>query len=572
MKDPKRRATPVALRLLSVLVLCAAVACGESGNYDEAAPGGSDREPDYGADADAGMGAPDEDNEPAEPPPEIEEQIVERVAATDRYIFVPTGREGGDQVALIDGETFQVEPIRVGLNPQAVVAAEVEGVGAVAYVWSEGTSTVAVVRADVRDERDRPDVRVVRVPREVNQLAVAPGGRYALAYIDPELPLPAQGSAVSLQTMALIALGDAPGEDEAYQLSVTRRIASISFSDDGEFGFVVGEEGISRIEFEDIKADAFVPTLDLGASTQDFPPRDQEAAFTADASRMILRSSQLSGLGLFELAVDEQAVAAQRLLPLPGVPTDVELLEREVEGTLRREVLFAMREQGQVGRFDLDQVLAVESDEAAAALVELIDVEGVEAGIARLTPDEQSLMIFSTLPTSPSVGLLDVGTGEVQTVALRNQIRTLALSPDSAIAVVVHRAQPGSAGGSASWEERFRHAHGLSLWDLASGYVRPVVLEAEPQSVLMVASQTGPTWLYGMLADEGGTGFGVVRISMETFGVEVLPIPRRPAQIGVVADQIFVTQEDGQGRVTFFDIETGTQRTISGFELNAEVQ
>src|SRR5690606_2799120 len=130
------------------------------------------------------------------------------------------------------------------------------------YVWSEGTSTVAIVRADVRDERDRPDVRVVRVPREVNQLVVAPGGRYALAYIDPELPLPTQGSAVSLQTMALIALGDAPGEDEAHQLSVTRRIESISFSDDGEFGFVVGEEGISRIAFEDIKDDAFVPTLD----------------------------------------------------------------------------------------------------------------------------------------------------------------------------------------------------------------------------------------------------------------------------------------------------------------------
>ncbi|RDV38235.1 hypothetical protein DV096_10505 [Bradymonadaceae bacterium TMQ3] len=571
MRYPLRLVTPAALRLLSVLALCGAVACGDSDNFDETLPGG-DEQPDYGADSDAGMEEPDRDDGEAEPPAEIEEQIVERVAATDRYIFVPTGREDGDQVALIDGETFQVEPIRVGLNPQAIVAAEVEGVGAVAYVWSEGTSTVAIVRADMRDSRERPDVRVVRVPREVNQLAVAPGGRYALAYIDPELPLPTQGSAVSLQTMALIALGDAPGEDEAYQLSVTRRIESLSFSDDGRFGFIVGEEGISRIEFEDIKADAFVPTLDLGAATQDFPPRDQEAAFSADASRMILRSSQLAGLGLFELAVEEHAVASRRMLPLPGVPTDVELLEREVEGELRREVLFAMRERGQVGRFDLDQVMAAESDEAAATLVELIDVEGVEAGIARLTPDEQSLLVFSTLPPIPSVGLLDVGTGQVQTVALRNQIRTLALSPDSETAVVVHRAQPGSAAGGASWEDRFRYAHGLSLWDLATGYVRPVVLQAEPQSVLMVESMAGPTWLYGMLANEGGANFGVVRISLETFAVEVLPVPRRPAQIGVVADQVFVTQEDGQGRVTFFDIETGTQRTVSGFELNAEVQ
>src|SRR5690554_3256703 len=192
MTHPSKMAALLVRRLAIAMVLGAvALGCGDAGNYDESAPrDGADGE--QGADPDPS--APTDDSDMEEPAPEIEEEIVERVAATDRYIFVPTGREDGDQVALIDGVTFQVEPIRVGLNPQAVVAAEVEDVGAVAYVWSEGTSTVAIVRADLRDDRGRPDVRVVRVPREVNQLAVAPGGRYALAYIDPELPLPTQGS------------------------------------------------------------------------------------------------------------------------------------------------------------------------------------------------------------------------------------------------------------------------------------------------------------------------------------------------------------------------------------------
>ncbi|RAL22226.1 hypothetical protein DL240_10255 [Lujinxingia litoralis] len=554
-----------------VVLLCVGLlSCG--GSYDEPDPGGSDDHTGAGEDSDMGgePGAPDPQPEPE---PEIEEAIVERVAATERYIFVPGGREGGDQIALIDGETFAVEPIQVGLNPRAVVAAEVAGVGAVAYVWSEGTSTVAVVRADLRDAAERPDVRVLRVPREVNQLAVAPGGRYALAYIDPELELPVQGGAISLQAMALIALGDAPGEDQVYRLSVTRQIESIRFSEDGRFGFVVGEEGISRLAFDEIKADRFVPTLDLGASNEDFPPRDQQALFTADASAMVLRTSQLAGLGVFELSEEGQAVRREQRVLLPGVPTDMELLERDVEGGLRREVLVAMRQVGQVARFDLDAVLAAQDEQEVSGLVELIALaDEVDAGIARLTPDESQLLIFSTLPAEPTVGVLELESAELKTVRLRHQIRTLAFSPDSRTAVVVHRPKSGVPPADADPRERFEYEEGLSLWDLASGYVRAVALEAQPQTVLMVTTRAGAGWLYGMLVGEEADNFGVVRISLETFGVERLSVAQRPAQIGRVADQIFVTQNDARGRVTFFSIEDGTQRTVSGFELNAEIQ
>ena len=158
--------------------------------------------------------------------------------------------------------------MEVGLDPREVRAAEVEGVGAVAYVLCEGASTVAIVR-DAPDGGP-PHIMQVRVPREVNALALSPDGRYAIAYIDPTRPLLNGASVASLQTMALVRLGDAPGEAVAYQLSVPRLLRSVSFTQDSREAYLVGREGIARLVLDTISADRFIPTLDLGLSDQVF--------------------------------------------------------------------------------------------------------------------------------------------------------------------------------------------------------------------------------------------------------------------------------------------------------------
>ena len=100
-------------------------------------------------------------------PPETEEFLVRQVATTSSYVFVPNSSDNSQTVARIDGRDFGVVPLRVGLRPTIVRAAEVEGQGAIAYVLCEGDSTLAIIRADelAADGKTRFWAAVYAAPR-----------------------------------------------------------------------------------------------------------------------------------------------------------------------------------------------------------------------------------------------------------------------------------------------------------------------------------------------------------------------------------------------------------------------
>ena len=510
---------------------------------------------------DADGAPPDEDFVPEE-----EEFLVQQVAATDSYVFVPNQSEESDTVALIDGWDFSVYPFRVGQQPTQVVAADIDEQGSVGYVLSAGDPTVAVVRADQQRGSERADVRLLTVPREVNRLTLAPDGRHVLAYIDPTMPINDSASAASLQTMALIRLADEPGDDEVFELSITRLIEDIAFTEAGDQAFVVGEEGVNRIPLDDIKSDAFIPSIYLGMTTSVFTPQDQEAVFSSDGTTMALRTSHFEGVGLFLLDPNDDVVGEHRMIELDGIPTDLDLVERDDESMM---AVVTIREEEQVVLFDIDE--AMEADEDDDSYLRVLHAPGADTGIGRLTPDENSMVVFSTLPALPTVGLLDLQTETIETFEMRNQIRNLEISPDSRTAVAVHQAQEGTTSG-VDPEAAFRHSEGLTLWDLETGYRRPIALNGDPEEILMTTDDDGNPYLYVMLTSSNPAHQGVKRIDLQTHTTEFTRLARRPMQLGAVANQLFASQEAETGRITFFDVETNDQRTVSGYELNAGIQ
>ncbi len=499
--------------------------------------------------------------------PEEEEFLVRQTASTDSHVFVPNQADESETVALIDGRDFSVRPIRVGREPSVVVAAEVEDQGSVGYVLSTGAATVAIIRADFHHAEQGYDVRLVPVPQEVNQLAVSPDGRHLLAYIDPDLPINTAASAVSLQSMALVRLGEEPGLDEVFQLSVTRMIDDVAFTADGSQAFVVGQEGIHRLMLEDIKADAFLPALNLGLSASVFPPVDREVAFSEDGSVLVVRTSQYAGVGLFELDPEGSQVLTQTLVELAGVPTDIDLVERDGEAPL---LVASLRQEEQVVLIDLEEALASEGE--GQDYMRVLEAPGVATGIGRLTPDGEQMILFSTLPLVPVVGLLDLETEEITTFEMRNQVRNLAVSPDSRTAVVVHRRQEAPQGAGGDWDEQFRNSEGITIWDLNTGYRRPVLLQAEPEEIIMTTDDTGHPYLYVMLTSSNPNFQGVKRVDLLTHRTDFVRLPRPPTGLGQVGDRVFVNQDQSTGRITFFEIRTNEQRTVSGFELNAGIQ
>lgn len=602
-------------RKLQLFVLAAltalGVGCSAGQSSDELAGGaGSDASSgggDFvGGDATGGTGGASRDAGGAERRdtfvPEEEEFLVQEVAATEDFVFVPNSDEESSTVARIDGRDLSVLPVRVGLEPVAVRAADVPDVGSVAYVLSEGKSAVSIIRAEKIDGRSDPDdqVSLLPVPEEVNSLEISPDGRHALAYIDPDKPLPDDASVSSLQVAALARLGETQNDDAAHQLSVSRLLQDVEFTEDGSQAFLIGRDGINRIIFDRIDSDAFVPPLDVELSSSAFPPKDREVEVGPEGKLLTIRSSQFNGIALYRppaLDADADAEGELRRISLPEPPTDIDLHIDESGAPL---VIASLPQTSQIALIDPDRAFETDPDDGEGADagptgdtgtsgdagptgdasapaptpgVEFIEISGAVPGLAQLTPDQQQALVYTTLDTTPQLGILNLEDEDVRAVQLRNQIRSVAVAPDSSAAVVVHEKQEGQPESNASALEFFQHNHGLTLFDLESEYRRPVTLQADPASVLMTegASDSNPL-LFAMLQSPDREKRGLLRADLASFRLDFFTLPRAPEQIGRVAGKIFVSQESEQGRITFFDIDSGERQTVSGYELNAAIE
>lgn len=490
--------------------------------------------------------------------PEEEVFLVRQLATTDNYVFIPNSSELANTVARVDANTLEVQPIRVGLSPTEIAATQISEVGAVAYVLCEGNHTISIIRADLpaRTGTGLGDVRPLRVPAEVNALRLAPDGKHALAFIDPTLPF--SGNAIaSLQVLSLVRLADTPGEDQVFNLSVTRLIRDIEFTNTGE-AFLVGQEGVNRIKLAEVTGDTLIPRLDLGLDTSLFPPTDFEVEVDPEGTYLVARSSSFEGVAVFGL--DENGVTSRRIIELSGIPTDIDL----VQGTTD-QILITIRDQNEIAVVAVDDALETPEEEAVAVSVYAV---GEEAGLALLTPNQEQAVLYSTLPLLPTLSVFNFATQTLESWGLRNQIASVVTSPDSQNVVVVHKRQTEIRAGI---DGAFQNSEGLTLVNLATGYRRPIFLQAEPLDVIMTPGED-TTLVYVMLASSSDSRRGVMRLDLETFRSDFVALPAQPNRLGRVGDKVFVSQESEDGRITFFDIETNSQRTISGYELNAGIE
>ncbi len=487
---------------------------------------------------------------------DTERFLVREVATTESYVFVPNADIASSTLARVDANDLSVIPLQVGQNPQDVAAKDIEGIGAVAYALCEGNSTVAIVRADLpsRTGAGLGDVRLFKVPSEVNRLTMSPDGRFALAWIDPERSL-SNSPIASLQVMSLIKLGDTPEEDAVYNLSVTRLIRDIEFTDNGEL-FLLGREGVNRVRLADITADRLVPRLDLGLDSAIFPSDTFEMEVDPAARFMVIRSAGAAQVVLYELPTDLNADLVPRRLDLPGLSNDIDLI-----GGATPRVLVTVPSAGKLAVIDVLDALA-----DPLYVPEIKDV-GLPLGLAQITPDGNQVVLYTTVAGVLDVQRLGLTDDSQATWTLRDRVYAMAISPDSKRAIAIHQA---GVIKDSSAEDLFRQYNGLTLIDLASGYLRPIVLQGTPTDFVMTAAGD-QTLLYVLLSSTASASRGVMRINLDTFRSDFVSLPKQPNQIGRVGNKIFVSQEASDGRLTFFDVVTNEVRTVSGYELNAVI-
>ena len=185
---------------------------------------------------DAGSTASDIGATPTPPvdaglPPEVEERrAFETPQAGARFVYVANPRR--DNVAVIDSQTLAITSVEAGDGPTylATVPGRDE-----ALVINVNASTATLLRTTTAG------TTTVQMPvvGGANAIAIAPGGHYAVVYLDTTQPN--QGvPAGSFQEIAVLRLD--PGMERGLLLSVGFRPVDVTFSADGETGFVITEE------------------------------------------------------------------------------------------------------------------------------------------------------------------------------------------------------------------------------------------------------------------------------------------------------------------------------------------
>jgi hypothetical protein len=436
-------------------------------------------------------------------------------------------------VALVDVHTLEVQVLQAGLEPTYLAAVPYEGGRGAALVINVGSDDATFFQVD-----DAGDVThyTLELHTGANSWVVSESGRWAIAWTDASR-LTAPDPTEAFQDITVLDLQAVP--PEVTRLNVGYRPRQIVFNENESFAYAVSEPSITAVELGD--APEAVRDYNFEEAGADV---SRDVSITPDGALALVRVGESPKLSVLSLQD-----GAQTDVVLPAAVTDLDLARG---GTLAIAVL---RETSQVALFD---VAAVQTDPTD---VELVTLDGVQVGSVSVAPDGEQAFLFTNAVESDRLTIFDLTTHETRSVALKAPVKAVFSAPtgDHAIALLDPGATSTRAGAFAvvpAAEQISPRIQGTDATPLSVALISDPV----PRGLLTVSDET--TGLYGVY---------VIRLPELRVDFQRLLSP--PIATGIVADEGigFVAQRHPEGRVSFVDLETGTVRTLTGFELGAQV-
>jgi hypothetical protein len=379
-----------------------------------------------------------------------------------------------------------------------------------------------------------------------NALAMAPSGSHAVVWYDHARAK--SGDPVgSFQALSLLQL--TAGQEKSLSVSVGFRPRSVTFAKGGAQALVVTDDGVSILELGKIKDGDIVASVPLSKA---IGKADREVLISDDGQWAVVRETGSTKLGLVHLPSKKIGE-----VDLGAVPTDLDLVPG---GT---SALAVLRDAGQVAMVTLPAQVTDTFE------FKLADLGGAPLGLARLTEDGKTALLYTSVAGIEQVATLDIATGNVTPVAIKKTIDNALLVPGTRKAILLHK--PGAGPGYSDLTEKFvDDSQGYTLYDLDTGYTKLVLTPVKP---LEVALSQGPDKAWLLLPDPKGLAHLVQEADLTSFQTVDHPLGSAPEhgrylqKAGVVA----VTQTHPSGRITFLDAKTGQAKTVTGFELNGQV-
>ncbi len=511
-----------------VLSLLVTVGCAETSLADfssDAPSTASGDDDDSTATNDTGTGGEEEEDLLRLPP-----------AQTDVFVFVANPER--DTVTRIEVRSMRVDTTPVGQDPRIVQTTPDR---ARAVVFNRGDPSVSVLdAATLAQER-------VEVRPNLNDLAVSPDGAWAVLWHNAARERPDDPPVDGVQSFSeasFVRLSDASHQP----LAIGFDLQMVRFTPDGSRAVIVSDSTLALVDLtqEDLRAER----VELQPGVLE-PAHAEEVVVAPDGSYAWVRLFGSPDLRVVDL--DDREVT---LVPAGLEPTDLDL---SPDGGSTVSVSRSTHEL-----FVFDTLRPFDAPRVVPLPV------GSTYGSLQFSPTGTQAVLFSNAVAEQRYASWDVATDAVVEQGLVKPVQSVGVSPDGGTLLVFHPATDGP-----TTPEPFRGKPALTLIDLRDPtFSTPLALPAPP--LAYTTSQSGALG-YLVLEDERS-------LSVLDFATHIptpVPIASPPVYLGVLPDlapgdadepPAWVSQEYSLGRITFWDPDTESEDTLTGFELNAGIE
>jgi DNA-binding beta-propeller fold protein YncE len=492
---------------------------------------------DADADTDADTDTDTDTDADADPPPETESDFLAMAPAqTDTSVFI--ANPDRDTVTRVDVFTRQVDTVDVGRNPSNVLTTPDH---ATVVVFNKDDDTVTLLDADTLAQ----DVVAIRPNK--NRMVLSPDGRWCLLWRDEAAAQPGDltDGLVSFNELDVVDVESA----EVWELSVGAYPHGVEFTPDGSHALVISDANLALVDLTATPLDReLIPIADDLLD----PPVAEEVVLAPDGAYAFVRQ-----FGAQEIAIVDLATRTVDRVAAGDNPTDLDLTP---DG--QRAVVVA-RDSNELWLFDVADPFAPP---------EVLDLpDTLVNGSVILDPTGRVGLLYSTAVLQDVYATWDLATGEVTARALVKPIDTISITATGGAALIFHTLDNGP---SLEPDDLLWDAPALTMIDLGDFTAAPVWM---PAPVAGYAHSDDGRHAYFIMEDEAMIGV----LDHEHASVETVYLPSDAVYIGVMSDAdptdddeppVWASQEHDLGRISFFDVDDASLETITGFELNSQIE
>jgi len=371
-------------------------------------------------------------------------------------------------------------------------------------------------------------------------MAVSPDGVWAIVYHDADnadTEYDDEGGSQSFNEISLVNTDTF----ESFPMVVGLNPRQVKFTADSELALVVSDELLAYIDLTE--AEPWPQTIALTDDPLN-PLQAEEVEVAPNGSFAFLRQYGATDVLIVDLLTQEVGA-----VEVGDNPTDLDI---SPDGSTAVVVARNAREIW---------LLSTADPYAAPLVVDLPEDEVL--GSVILTPDGTRGILYTTATLSTHYAIWDVATNGVSVQPLAKPVQSMEISPNGKTLLAFHTLENGD-GGDPSFDDKWA----LTLINVANpNQTNPLVLDAEPKA--FAQSEDGR---YGFLIMEESAFLEV--LDYDTLIPQDVPLKSIPNYVGALpfTTYAYASQEHPLGRISFYDTSEESLKTITGFELNSEIE